>query len=196
MSEGKQSLQHQADRTKAGSGHSVLSYLVILFAVAFVLLLLAYFMQERSNQEALDGLQQTSNSAVISLQNLIDDRDRLQAEVADLEDRIAAQQAETDRLQRELDAVRQNADRAAEEQRQAAAEQAEQIEALNRLNELRTLYNARRYQEARELLAQWETAAPGALEQQLEAISTALSQEERDIYDPLEAYHKLLSWLE
>lgn len=195
MSEEKQSLQRQADRTRAGSGHSVLGYLVILFAVAFVLLLLAYFMQERSNQEALDGLQQTSNSAVVSLQNLIDDRDRLQEEVANLEDRMTAQQAETERLQGELDAVRQSADRAAEEQRLASAEQAAQIEALTHLNELRTLYNARRYQEARELLAQWETAEPGALEQRLEAVSAALSQEERDIYDPLEAYHKLVGWL-
>ena len=29
----------------------------------------------------------------------------------------------------------------------------------------------------------------------LSAVSAALPQEERDIYDPLEAYHKLLDWL-
>ena len=195
MSEGKQSLQRQADRTKVGGGHSVLGYLVVLFAVAFVLLLMAYFMQERANREALDGLQQTSNSAVGSLENLIADRDRLKEEVSDLEDRLIALQEEADRLQRELDAARQAADRIAAEQRQALEEQAGHLEALTQLNELRALYNNRQYQEARTLLEQWETDAPGVLEQRLEAISAALPQEEREIYDPLEAYHKLVNWL-
>lgn len=51
MSAETQSLQRQADRTRPGMS-SVLGYVVVLFAVAFVLLLLAFFMQERSGLDA------------------------------------------------------------------------------------------------------------------------------------------------
>lgn len=36
----------------------------------------------------------------------------------------------------------------------------DQVDALNKLNQLRTLYNQRRYSQARTLLAEWEAAAP------------------------------------
>ena len=90
MSEEKQNLQRQADRSKPRSGHSVLIYLVILFAAAFILLLLSYLMQQRTNQTAMDNLQETSTSAVQSLQNLIAERDQLKEETTALKEQITA----------------------------------------------------------------------------------------------------------
>ena len=43
------SLQHQAEHTRARRRISVMGYLLILFVVAFLLLLLAYFQQQRIN---------------------------------------------------------------------------------------------------------------------------------------------------
>ena len=48
---------------------SVFQYITILFAAAFVLLLMSFLMQQRANQAALDDLQQTSDSTVQSLEN-------------------------------------------------------------------------------------------------------------------------------
>ena len=43
----KENLQRQADRAKSHGRRSALTYLAILFAAAFILLLLAFFMQQR-----------------------------------------------------------------------------------------------------------------------------------------------------
>lgn len=85
MSEEKQSLQQQADRTRPSSRKPVLVYLVILFAAAFILLLLAFFMQKRANEVAIDNLEQSSHSAAESLENLIAERDALKEEAAALQ---------------------------------------------------------------------------------------------------------------
>ena len=60
-------LQHEAEHERPHKRSSVLLYLVILFAAAFLLLLMSYFMQQRANQEAMDKLEQTSDSATQSL---------------------------------------------------------------------------------------------------------------------------------
>ena len=44
-SEQRGALQHEAEHASPGKRNSVLIYLVILFAAAFLLLLLSYFMQ-------------------------------------------------------------------------------------------------------------------------------------------------------
>lgn len=59
-------LQHEAEHERPHKRSSVLLYLVILFAAAFLLLLMSYFMQQRANQEAMDKLEQTSDSATQS----------------------------------------------------------------------------------------------------------------------------------
>lgn len=85
MREEKQSLQQQADRTRPSGRKPVLVYLVILFAAAFILLLLAFFMQKRANEVAIDNLEQSSHSAAESLENLIAERDALKEEAAALQ---------------------------------------------------------------------------------------------------------------
>lgn len=103
MSNEKHDLQHQADRAKPGSKRSVLSYLVVLFGVAFVLLLLSYFMQQRISEAAMDNLQQTSTSAVQTLENIIQERDNLKEQVLQLQqdvERLTEEKTELDSARR------------------------------------------------------------------------------------------------
>lgn len=178
-------LQHAAEHAKPGKRNPVLLYLVILFAAAFLLLLMSYFMQQRTNQETISGLQQTSSSAKESLENLITERDLLKEQTVALEEQTA-------QLQRELDSA-QAAVQAAQDKLEEAVCQAQ---ALRQLNQIRALYNQHRNGDALALLRQWEEEDPGALEDTLTAISQAMSVEERSIYDPLDAYHKLTDWLD
>lgn len=75
-------LQHQAEHSRSRRP-PVLSYLVILFAVAFLLLLIAYFQQQRMNSETSDALKQ-SVSAVGAIENMMNDNETLRQEVEDL----------------------------------------------------------------------------------------------------------------
>ena len=147
-------LQHAAEHERPNKRNSVLFYLVILFAAAFVLLLMSFLMQQRANQAALDDLQQTSDSTVQSLENMLQDT------------------GETDALQRQLDA-------------------------LTYLNQIRALYNEGRYADARDVAAAAESALAGngGMEGVLGEVSAALTDQERENYDPLEAYHSLTEWL-
>lgn len=163
---------------RARKKNTVLTYLVILFAAAFVLLLLSFFSQRRANEAAIDNLEQTSNSATQSLQNIINERDTLKEQAAQLEKENTAlktqlkdaQQAGTD-TQAELDSA--NA----------------VIAALDNLNRLRTLYNQSQYRAARELLTTLE--ANGATEAALTGYVETCSEEQLEIYNPLEAYQNL-----
>ena len=178
-------LQHAAEHAKPGKRNPVLLYLVILFAAAFLLLLMSYFMQQRTNRETINGLQQTSSSAKESLENLITERDQLKEQTTALE-------AQNAQLQQELDSAKDAVQAAQYKLDQIAR----QTEALQQLNQIRALYNQRRNDDARDLLQQWETEAPGVLEQELTAISRAMNAAAREVYDPLDAYHKLVDWLD
>lgn len=88
-------VQRQAEHTHTHKAPSVLIYLVILFLVAFLLLFIAYFQQQRVNDEAQADALKQSVSAVQSIQNLIqdsnelrDERDALQKKVDELEDQL------------------------------------------------------------------------------------------------------------
>ncbi len=80
-------LQHQAEHTSPGRRVNVISYLVILFLVAFLLLGFAYLQQQRINEETTGALKQ-SNSAVESIQDLMDDNKELRQQVETLKDQI------------------------------------------------------------------------------------------------------------
>ena len=175
-------LQHAAEHERPNKRNSVLFYLVILFAAAFVLLLMSFLMQQRANQAALDDLQQTSDSTVQSLENMLQENEslkeqnaELQAQVDALEEQVNSAQTdtgETDALQRQLDA-------------------------LTYLNQIRALYNEGRYADARDVAAAAESALAGngGMEGVLGEVSAALTDQERENYDPLEAYHSLTEWL-
>lgn len=75
-------IQHQAEHARSRRPN-VLSYLAILFAVAFLLLLLAYFQQQRMSDQTNDALKQ-SVSAVGAIENMMSDNDTLRQEVESL----------------------------------------------------------------------------------------------------------------
>ena len=129
-------LQHAAEHERPNKRNSVLFYLVILFAAAFVLLLMSFLMQQRANQAALDDLQQTSDSTVQSLENMLQENEslkeqnaELQAQVDALEEQVNSAQTDTG----ETDALRR------------------QLDALTYLNQIRALYNEGRYADARDV---------------------------------------------
>ena len=71
------------------------------------------------------------------------------------------------------------------------------LDALTYLNQIRALYNEGRYADARDVAAAAESALAGngGMEGVLGEISAALTDQERENYDPLEAYHSLTEWL-
>lgn len=81
-------LQHQAEHARPRKSPSVLAYLVVLFVVAFLLLLIAYFQQQRVNSEATDDAMKQSASALQSIQNLLAENEKLRQEVDRLESRV------------------------------------------------------------------------------------------------------------
>ena len=178
------SLQHAAEHEKPAKRNPVLFYLMILFAVAFLLLLMSFMMQRRANQEAIDNLQETSNSAVESLENKLKENDELKAQVEQLEE-------ENQQLTSQLEA--QNS------QTQGKQEELEQIlQALSDLNTLRGLYNQGRYSDARDFLAKQELNADNTYvnEDSLTLYNEQYATpEELEIYNPLEAWQQLVSWL-
>lgn len=179
-------LQHEAEHVKPAQKRSVMSYLTILFAVAFLLMLMSYFMQRRNSDMALDQQETLAVTAMKSIEELRDDNEALLKQV--------------DRLQSELET---RADNAMQLQQTAEARQAElhqlqvQYEALNYLNQIRTLYNQRRTQDANAVLAQAEKAmeAAGGMDAVLGQVSAGLTDEAREDYDPQDAYRMLLDWL-
>jgi len=156
----------------------VFRYMAILFAAAFLLLLLAFLMQNRTNQEAISDL----TESVSSVHNVVEENEKLREELDALTEvylkEVGARQesvANNIALQSDLDLTKQR------------------LNALQTLNNIRALYNDGNYQEARNLIGQNEPL----LEKHLEEYSqNCLSEEGREIYDPLEAYRTLKGWLD
>lgn len=139
-------LQHEAEHTKPKSSHSVVSYIAILFAAAFLLLLLSYLMQQRNNAEVISGLTD-SVSAMQTLDNLIQENKQLEEQVTALEENADVQQqsldaakAREDILQRENEELRK------------------QTQALDYLREIQRLYALQSYRKAREVISAFEEA--------------------------------------
>lgn len=178
----EEGLQHAAEHEKPRKPQSVLIYLVILFAAAFVLLAWTFLMQQRSSSETIAGLRE-SVSAMESVQTLQEDNDALRQQVAGLEDQVEELLQENAQLSRE-DGARQD----------EVDSLTAQIQALQRLNQLRALYNDGAYSRARALLEEWGEPG-GQMEELLSQASASLTEEEREIYDPAQAFRDLVDWL-
>lgn len=70
------------------SQRSVFQYITVLFAAAFLLLLMTYMMQQRLNKAEIDDLQESSNSTLQTLDNIIAERDQLRQENQELSDQL------------------------------------------------------------------------------------------------------------
>ena len=146
-------LQHEAEHARPHKKVSVFGYLAILFAVAFLLLLMSYFMQQRSNQEAMDNLQATSDSAVQTLENILTQRDELQQQVADL-------QKEKEDLEGEKAQLESSLEQGQEDQAQLER----QLEAMGWFWRIQPQYSRGYTRAARELAEAFEaTGLPDAL---------------------------------
>ncbi len=75
-------------------------YLAILFGAAFLMLLLAYFVQQRNNDTALSDLRSTTAA---TRQELVEDIQRLEEENLDLVERNEALSVQLKELQEEID---------------------------------------------------------------------------------------------
>lgn len=109
MSEGKHDLQRQADRAKPNGPRSVLVYLVIMFAAAIILLLFAYLMQQRTNEQTIDGLKQ-SISTMQSAQEIYEENAALKEQLEQLNEQAEANQNELDRLRLQAQSLQQQAE--------------------------------------------------------------------------------------
>ena len=95
-------LQYETEHTDP-RGKSVIPYLVILVAAAFVLLLIAFFMQRRMDA-SVEGLNRSANS-FRTIDQLVEDNRALHEEVARLQRELDTAEKESSRLQQELAAA-------------------------------------------------------------------------------------------
>ena len=104
-------LQYETEHTDP-RGKSVVPYMVILIAAAFVLLIIAFFMQQRMD-ESVAGLNQSANS-FRTIDQLVEDNralheevSRLQGELAQADGHSQALETQLAQLQRELNETRE-----------------------------------------------------------------------------------------
>lgn len=94
----------QTDQQKGGAKARkttpVFIYLAILFAAAFMMLLLAYFVQQRNSENAIDDLR---SSMTATREELMEQNRLLQEEKEGLETQRDRLQAELDELEKELE---------------------------------------------------------------------------------------------
>lgn len=181
-------LQYETEHTEPPKSRSVVIYMAVLIAAAFLLLLLAYFMQLRT-ASTVEGLHQSVNSFQ-TIDQLVDDNRALQEEVAQLKEEREALQSELASFKSSL----ADAEGEAQANLNAARLSEAERDALNALNQLRTLYNDHSYKDAQNLLSSWSSSGM-TLEEALTSVSSSLSKEERSVYDPLASYQRIAKLL-
>lgn len=77
---------------------SLLRYMAIMFAVAFILVLLSYLIQMRNSQSAISRLSQSSASAFANAEQLQSDNRALETALQVLEEKVRHQQETIDSL--------------------------------------------------------------------------------------------------
>lgn len=92
-------LQYETEHTDP-QGKSVVPYMAILIAAAFVLLIMAFFMQQRTAQ-SVEGLNESANS-FRTIDQLVEDNRALHEEVARLQKELDSAEKQRDQLQDQL----------------------------------------------------------------------------------------------
>ena len=88
--------ENKQPKKAPGKGAPVFTYLAIMFAAAFLMLLLAYFIQQRNNEVAIDGLK----DSLTSFQSM----DELMEENRALREELEALEQEKETLEETVDA--------------------------------------------------------------------------------------------
>ena len=93
-------LQYQLEHQKPRKAPSVMPYLAILAAAAFLLLVMAYFMQQRTAQ-SVEGLSQ-SVSTLQSFDQLVEENQELRGQVNSLQEALSQSQGRRQALEQQL----------------------------------------------------------------------------------------------
>lgn len=81
----------------------IISYMVILFLTAFLLLLVSYFMQQRqSDREVISGLQSSGISATQTIHNVLERNQQLLDDNEELREQLEAEQERGEAQERQL----------------------------------------------------------------------------------------------
>lgn len=165
--------QRQTQRVQRNKKGRVVTYLAILFAAAFLLLLMSYFMQQRANEQAIAGLTDTLAS-VHSLQNLIEDNESLRQQAEEMENRLEALEEELEEYQA---------------QAQALATQLEKTtKALDYFWQVDEAYVRGRYGLCRDLIQIMEDGSSGAA---LKSYLPEQSATDTDRFSPAQRYQEI-----
>ena len=114
-SKGEKAPAYVPPATREKRQRSVVHYIAILFAAAFVLMLLTYLMDQRQNEAVVNSLNQSltdlqaSLSDRSSLQDIYEDNLALIDQVDQLEDQVAQLQQERDSLSAQLSSLEKTA---------------------------------------------------------------------------------------
>lgn len=174
--------QQEGHPPKRNSQGRVFTYLAILFAAAFLLLLLAFLMQQRANREAISNLTQ-SVTDIHSLQNLVEANASLQQQVEDLEDQLARL---NEAYEKEVSAHQEQAE--ARTATQDALDKAQaQLAAMDYFRQIQRYYYKGSYRSARAVVEAMEAAGVA------DALPDTTHSETTDpsILSPAEEYKKI-----
>lgn len=94
-------LQYETEHASPSRGKSVIPYMVILIAAAFVLLFVAYAMQRRT-AESVQGLNQSANS-FRTIDQLVEDNRTLHEQVAQLQEELKESEEHSRELEGQLE---------------------------------------------------------------------------------------------
>ena len=169
-------LQHDAEHEKPprNKQQSVLIYLVILFAAAFLLMALSYFMQRRTSDATIEGLRGQSVSAMQSVEDIQEENETLKQQVADLEEHLEETQRELEGMQDTLDDL--------------TVREEKLIQAMDLFWQIDEAYVRGRYSLCRTLIAQMEDTTQGsALKEYLPTETTT----DTDRFSPADRYQEI-----
>ena len=172
--EGPISLQHDAEHVKPrNKQQSVLIYLVILFAAAFLLMALSYFMQRRTSNATIEGLRE-SVSAMQSVEDIQAENQALKDQISDLEEQLAQSEQARDDLEALTDSL--------------SLQQAQLTRAMDLFWQIDEAYVRGRYTLCLELIQKMEDASSGnSLKEYLPTESTT----NNDRYSPADRYQEI-----
>ena len=169
-------LQHDAEheRPPRNKQQSVLIYLVILFAAAFLLMALSYFMQRRTSDATIEGLRGQSVCAMQSVEDIQEENETLKQQVADLEEQLEEAQRELDGMQDTLDTL--------------TVREEKLIQAMDLFWQIDEAYVRGRYSLCRTLIAQMEDTTQGsALKEYLPTETTT----DTERFSPADRYQEI-----
>lgn len=134
--DGTQDSTPAPEESKSGRQKPVFIYIIILFTVAFVLLMISFIQHQRSNQQVLGELHNSVN-AIEELQEATDENLKLQKELEKAQEELEETKALLEKAQESQDA-------------------SEEAAALLLLYELQQEYAAGQYDACKETIAQME----------------------------------------